>query len=343
MVKYTNWWDVSQSSVNVQDTWFTAFFDRCCSDWEGADSNRVNMITVFGHPQSLLSLDKEDANFYFTGENTTNMHTQWGNEFVISQYVDATLSFFTGNPKSIRFPLWLTYWRFDTDGLFQPKVIPEKQCKAILVAHHTANGLRLHAVDAVKATGIEIDSSNANVFPGTQQVQVGEGSTGKIEAIQNYVYNICCENSMTNGYTTEKPMESLAAGCIALYWGNDPVEQKVLYQDNICYVHKLPQDLSVRRFNYDRVWREDALVYIYATYLKMWGIAWKKMDCKKLCSDVQTVSYDVTSIDDACETLKKHWCQYKHFHTPRPIFKLGTSVLVAEHLSNVMYQKYNLA
>jgi len=134
----------------------------------------------------------------------------------------------------------------------------EKIPRAILVAHHTANGLRNHAVNAVIARGVEIDSSNASIFPGTRQVVVGEGSSGKIATIQHYKYNICRENSMTQGYTTKKPMEALAAGCIALYWGNDPVEPKVLHQDNIVYVHKCPEDLAQRVFQADKVWRDDA-------------------------------------------------------------------------------------
>lgn len=41
----------------------------------------------------------------------------------------------------------------------------------------------------------------------------------KLRYLSGYRFNICPENSLGSGYTTEKVFEAIAAGCIPIYWG----------------------------------------------------------------------------------------------------------------------------
>lgn len=45
----------------------------------------------------------------------------------------------------------------------------------------------------------------------------------KIELLENYRWNICFENSITEGYITEKLLEAKISGCIPIYYGHQSV------------------------------------------------------------------------------------------------------------------------
>lgn len=42
----------------------------------------------------------------------------------------------------------------------------------------------------------------------------------KEDFLANYRFNLCPENSLGEGYITEKIFESIASGCIPIYWGD---------------------------------------------------------------------------------------------------------------------------
>ena len=52
--------------------------------------------------------------------------------------------------------------------------------------------------------------------------------------MENYRYNICFENSITEGYVTEKLLEAKVAGCIPLYYGDDSA---AIDFNNKCYIN----------------------------------------------------------------------------------------------------------
>ena len=41
----------------------------------------------------------------------------------------------------------------------------------------------------------------------------------KEEYLRQYRFNLCPENSLGEGYITEKLFDSISAGCIPIYWG----------------------------------------------------------------------------------------------------------------------------
>lgn len=47
----------------------------------------------------------------------------------------------------------------------------------------------------------------------------------KIDLMENFRWNICFENSITDGYVTEKLLEAKVAGCIPIYFGSESVEK----------------------------------------------------------------------------------------------------------------------
>jgi len=42
----------------------------------------------------------------------------------------------------------------------------------------------------------------------------------KVKLLEKYKFNICFENSLTDGYVTEKLLQAKIAGCIPIYYGH---------------------------------------------------------------------------------------------------------------------------
>lgn len=58
----------------------------------------------------------------------------------------------------------------------------------------------------------------------------------KLDLLQNYKFSICYENAEgIPGYITEKILDSLAAGCIPIYWGASNIENFIPRE---CFIHK---------------------------------------------------------------------------------------------------------
>jgi hypothetical protein len=340
MVNLINWWG---SNNDIQDTWFITFFESCCKQFIDADHSRINVYTVFGPTSNIVKANKENVNIFFTGENTNIMHTHYSNETQISNYMDIILSFFNKTSKSIRFPLWLTYWNFELKGLFEIP-ITEKDNKAIIVVSHNANGFRTKVCEKIKSKNIEVNSSTTCIS-NTQIVKVEGGSKGKIETLKKYKYNICCENSICEGYVTEKIFECFAGGCIPIYSGCKNVESKILYSDQIVYIDEIDEKLNKNEnlnLDLNRVWKPEALVYIYSVYLKLWSIVYRKLECKKLNDNILVVKYDCNSREQALDKIVEHWLKYNNFFVPRIHIILKDEEKFIEDFAEELYNKYNL-
>lgn len=66
----------------------------------------------------------------------------------------------------------------------------------------------------------------------------------KVDLMENYRYNICFENSITEGYVTEKLLEAKVAGCVPIYFGDDSAARDF---NEKCYINyrkmNTPDDL----------------------------------------------------------------------------------------------------
>jgi hypothetical protein len=59
-------------------------------------------------------------------------------------------------------------------------------------------------------------------------------SSCKVDLMENYRYNICFENSITEGYVTEKLLEAKVAGCVPIYFGDDSASRDF---NEKCYIN----------------------------------------------------------------------------------------------------------
>ncbi len=329
-----NWW--CDDYKQTPDNWFINFFKYCSDQFEDTDDYQINIYTVFAfHPNSNPCINNKTINFFFIGENTSIYYSN-GHMY---DKMDTILTFFHDTPKSLRFPLWLIYWDFYSDGLFQ---IPEKTMTdkrhACIIVSHDKNGYRNMVCNNI-IPFMEIDSNFSGVRH-TRVVNVPYGISEKREFMKKYDYNICLENSIRDGYVTEKIFESLYSGCIPIYAGPLDIEPKILNSQDI--VNVLENNVDLNKHISNDTWKENALIYIFACYLKVWSIVFLKFKFGILKSNIYVKKYQCNSKEECVDILKNHWLKYKKFMYPRAHFIVGEKEYYMEDIAEDMYNKYNL-
>lgn len=344
MVLQENWWCPPEEYTDVQDDFFIHFFNQGCQQFEGIDSDCITVYSVFGNKKFPDHQQCQDnVNFLFIGENMT-VHLDHPLYFTM----DAILTFFYDTPNSIRLPLWMIYWKFYEDGLFEisNNSPTERKKKAVIVISHDNNEIRRQiCTKVIQKFGLLIDSNFQHV-PHDSIISIpSRGTIHKRSLLSKYQYNICAENSFHPGYVTEKIFEAFFSGCIPIYWGHVPVEPDILNQE--CFINIFDENDNMKIPLLKNVWKENALLFIYSTYLKVWSVVYKKKQLKHLRNNQITVIYPVCSENECIELLEKHWMFYKKFWNPRPHFRLihDTSgdilkYIFMEDLADIMYDKY---
>lgn len=346
MVRQCNWWCPPTEYEDIQDDWFIRFFELACNHFHDADPHNIVVYSLFGNRTFPNEVErKKHVNFLFVGENT-----YLSNEDPLCYTMDAVLSFFENTERSIRLPLWMIYWNFHLHGLFDivPSDTRHRLHKSVIVVSHDNNGVRRQICDKVMhGHGIPVDSS----FPGVPYNDLvtipTKGTKHKHGLLQKYMFNICAENSSREGYVTEKIFQALAAGCVPIYWGHAPVEPRILRQDafiNISSDESMNQKINVP--TKDSVWKQNALVRIFSTYLKVWSVVYTKMGLKELNKAIAMHVYVLQDRSECCDVLCSHWLRHQNMFEPRAHFRVmddGTNTLVdifMEDLADDMYITY---
>lgn len=222
-------------SEGINEPWVNHFyFDGFIPD--SLRKNYVNSVykpqleyfSVFGN-RSKIKKSKADLKIFWTGEDVVNNYTSFKDQCVND--ADLILGFtppekygLSATDKFIRFPLWILYYFNPNDTKDDINIKVEKLntikfpktefCS--LVARHDANGIRqeminlLNTVDKVKCAGKfnHNDDSLKNIF-----------NDNKVRYLQQFMFNLCPENTNIEGYVTEKLFQSFDSGSIPVYWG----------------------------------------------------------------------------------------------------------------------------
>jgi hypothetical protein len=147
------------------------------------------------------------------------------------------------------------------------------------------------------------------------------------------VFNICPENTIREGYVTEKVFQAVEAGCIPIYDGPAEVEPKVLNADRI--LRTFPANNDVQGILSKEVWAPHALYYIYLFYVRMWCRV-KEVYERKFCGGQKmvyrlpadkTITYTVASENEVAQTLRDHWYTHKKLFEPFALFFIPSSSL----------------
>lgn len=239
-VRFYNWWNAADYS----QMWLYRFVQNT-GLLEGTDK-KLNFCSVF-EEREVLKHVKDGVKVFFSGEN---LHLPW-----VALYADALLGDkdcalsvgfdYFEDKRYMRFPLWLTYVLEPT--LDEQKIrercaylryprIGKRDKFACLIARADISGLRTEMYNGLNEIG-KVDCPSG-LFHNDDSLKVLYADS-KVAYMQQYLFNICPENSNAYGYCTEKVFEAIDSGCVPIYWGsyNHP-EEKILNPSAIIFWDK---------------------------------------------------------------------------------------------------------
>lgn len=131
-------------------------------------------------------------------------------------------------PLTLYYPLWILYY----DDIFSQEYFDNKNKEVSMITQkglsnkklcclinsHDNNNTRTPIYNYIKTMGGNIDCPG-NLYRNMDKSHVGSSNEDKIKFMKNYKFNICAENSVGNGYLTEKLPQAMDSMCIPLYVG----------------------------------------------------------------------------------------------------------------------------
>lgn len=192
--------------------------------WKGFDSEHNFITDVLSKKYKIELSDTPDylifsafgyenmsypdcIKIFYSGENITP-------DFNICDY-GIGFSLLTFGDRYLRLPLYTLYGigELAAPKVINPDSVLNRKFCSFVVSNTTGAPERERFFQLLSAYK-QVDSG------GRYMNNVGGPVPNKREFIQNYKFNIAFENSMCDGYTTEKIMEPMQINSLPLYWGN---------------------------------------------------------------------------------------------------------------------------
>lgn len=203
-------------------------------------NKKVAFFSCFGD-RSLIDKVKADVKIFLSGENLRDSHyAAYADNCLGNNNIDLSLGFDVfEHPRYIRFPIWMDYMFAPTSTVADIRRrctelrfpnINDNRKFCCMVASHGADGLRQMMMDAISKIS-PVDSAGAYLHNDDSLVEVY--SDDKKAYLKNYNFNICPENAVAYGYTTEKLFEAITAGCIPIYHGAEFADKEVINSEAI--------------------------------------------------------------------------------------------------------------
>ncbi len=194
----------------------------------------------------LLLRFSKTPSLFFSGENLNNqLHIPYKN--YLNGLPNLALGFDYESPYAKRFPLWLTY--IFTGDFVATASLEEVKTKlkeiesnsyliksrfTSMVANHDGFGSVSRSKVVQSLDSIDHVSCGGKLLHNDDTLK-GKYKDSKKEYLKDFVFNVCLENTHSVGYVTEKIFESIEAGCIPIYWGDDNPEPNILNPKRIIF------------------------------------------------------------------------------------------------------------
>ena len=137
---------------------------------------------------------------------------------------DFSLSFELWNDsRNLRFPNYLLY-NLKPENLIKNNINPEK----VLASKTGFCSFLITNKNSHKRVEFFNNLSKYKKVDSGGRVlnNIGRSVENKLDFIKNYKFNIAFENTMSDGYTTEKIVEAMYANTIPIYWGNNKISEE---------------------------------------------------------------------------------------------------------------------
>lgn len=190
----------------------------------GKPNLKVGMFSAFGD-RSIIHKTNCDINIFYSAENLkADCYYQYSDFFLSERKIDLAMGFeYFENERYCRFPNWMDVFfvkQEDVKAVCNRLRFPdvsEKNRFAACVCSHDRNGLRTEMVNALES--IETVSC-PGMFRHNDDTLIKEFNDDKMAYLEQFIFNVCPENSDASGYVTEKIFQALNVGCVPVYWGS---------------------------------------------------------------------------------------------------------------------------
>ncbi len=147
---------------------------------------------------------------YYTGEN----------DFPDFNVCDYALSFVPSDcgGRNMRYPLFMLMDEFDREAprLSDREALDRGFCSFVASATQNADRMRIVLPDL-------LEQYKPLAYGGSFRNNVGGRVADKEDFISRYKFNLAVENSLADGYVTEKIVEPFCAATVPIYWGSREV------------------------------------------------------------------------------------------------------------------------
>ncbi len=216
---FVNFWE----GFEAESFWFSEFIKTKNLNPE---NQSVDFFSVFW-PRAVLKYSP-NTKIFFTGEYIWKERYAAYDDYCLDT-VDLAIGFRDIAAQNyIRFPLWLyalisPYHTSLEEIQANLEAIEHKNHLSLskkqfccLIARHDMNGMRTHIYHQLKAIA-PIDCPSTLLH--NLDIKLSHRIEDKLEFLQNYLFTICPENILSEGYVTEKLTDAFKGGCIPIYQG----------------------------------------------------------------------------------------------------------------------------
>lgn len=255
-ITYINFWRPFTSPDEIIHRYIAhsfAKYDFCLNITSNNFSADIVVASVFGDIRNVLKYS--GFKILFTGENHDNnpVYKIYDNNSLIRDVFDVFIGFDRDEDDfKIRVPLWIFYYPFfQKHDCAEYKQISEnhisniedRRMECCLVATSDLDGFRKRFLESASNDNEGIYIECPSRIGKNTNITVPQGSSNKHNYIKQFMFNLCPENGIRNGYITEKIIQAAFAGCIPIYRGDISTEVDVLNQARIIYVHDIQDAL----------------------------------------------------------------------------------------------------
>lgn len=195
---------------------------------ELSDNPDYLICGVFGH-EALNKKYDNCIKIFFTGENICPDFNLY--DYAIGfEYLDF-------GDRYLRWPLYYTYGQQLWDLLMSKHINPQEKLArktdfcSFVYSNGNGNPIRQQFFQELLRYK-KVNSGGRYM----NNIGIPEGVKDKIEFESRHKFSIAFENSSHPGYTTEKLIQSFAAGTVPIYWG-DPLVKKVFNPESFVFVN----------------------------------------------------------------------------------------------------------
>lgn len=239
-IAYINYWNDPHN-----DNYFTKFIEENIGPVKKVNPTEnpdILIASCMGNINNVQNIKAKCKLFYY-GENL-NRYPPYNNDKLLYDTFDLIVGFKNTDlsKKQIRFPLWLMYYHYYKynenhnilsyiQNKYNENIKKQKVFFGSIIARHDRGGQRTTICNELSKYG---DIKAPGTYRRNTQ-SIGNTHNDKINYISNGTYNVCPENSVYEGYFTEKIFQAFEGGTIPLYWAVDLPEQEIINKNKYCF------------------------------------------------------------------------------------------------------------